>query len=168
MADPNGDEPASAIDDARRQIAALRKDLVALRPTIEEVLHWRDSVHIVLRPQHLAALKAGETIGCIFASGESRLEVQVSFRDVTGSCHFGFMRNRSYTLEWPTDRHQECIKTIEKYLKAGATFYRRDAITVEGRLTDARQIVMLDTIASCYWPTGKRHKGDRPGPDNPW
>jgi len=161
--------PGLAVENVRQQIAALRKDLAALRPAIDEVLHWRDAVHIVLRPHDLAALRAGETVGCVFETGEQRrLEVQVSFRDVTGSCRFGFMRRRSYTLEWPTARQRECIKTIEKYLKAGATFYRRDAITEGGELTDPRQIVMLDTIASCYWSTSKKSKEDRPGPDNPW
>lgn len=162
------DEPhAPPIDDVRHQIAALRKDLAALRPTIDEILHWRHGIHILLRPDHLADLAAGKPVGFLVERGEHQFEVQLSYRDVSGSCHFLFMRNRSYTLEWPTSRRRECIQTIQKYLKAGATFYRRHSGD-EDALTDPQQIVMLDTIASCYWSTSKRNTHGWPTPDNPW
>jgi hypothetical protein len=69
---------------------------------------------------------------------------------------------------------RECreIKTVQKYLDAGAYFYRHgfeiDRTTnlpVIEPITDPQQIVRLETSARCWWETSKNR--DKPSPHNP-
>jgi hypothetical protein len=124
-------------------------------------------LRIGLMPSHLRYLSAGHPLEVRFGD----LIVELMLREeITGFCTVHFSQRRSVVLEWPASKQAENITTVQRYLKAGASFYRPSNLVIEPRttlhipepLTDPERIVQGETYAMALWPTGKNP--DKPSP----